>query len=224
MTADSAFLTTSIKSLGHLIEGVNGEWHEIPQHYLDYFNHTYADGDVSLLPAVSKLENIDFLESWQIDEVLSLLTKVNPDHWPDCEDIRGIDAELLLSDGHIVGSDYTELEYVEDNLGASEKTQKALKGVLESVFGPGVSRIRSKKGDYPSPSNSFLQDKDGTFAGTFTFEGHTFDFEIAPTEAGWLCTYRLDEKSLDKLEKPEFKGQRRDNKPKHRKVRSQGWR
>ena len=56
MTTDSAYLTTSLRSLGYLIDGADGEWTEIPQHYLNYFNYTYADGDVSLLPAVSKLK------------------------------------------------------------------------------------------------------------------------------------------------------------------------
>lgn len=230
MTTDSAYFSSFSKSLNLLFDGVKGDWNGIPQHYLDYFHHTYSDGDVSLIPAVSVLENTDMLESWEIEEVLALLSKVNPEQWPDPESIASIDAELLLahrdldtSAEELIDPEQGAAEFVEDNLGTSEKTQKVLKGVLESVFGPGVGTIRSKQGKYPSPSNNFLQEKDGTFAGTFKFDDYTFDFEIAPTEQGWLCTYRLDEKSLDKLEKPEFTGQRRDNRPKHRKVRSRGW-
>lgn len=225
MTTDSAYFSSFSKSLHLLFDGVGGSWGNIPQQYLDYFHHVYADGDISLLPAVSSLENADMLEGWEVEEVLSTLSKVNPEHWPDPESIASIDAELLLADEDSEPNDFDEgvREFVEDNLGTSEKTQKVLKGVLESVFGDGVSTIRSKQGKYPSPSNNFLQDKDGTFAGTFRFEDYLFDFEIAPTEQGWICTYRLDEKSLDKLEKPEFTGQRHDGKPKHRKVRSRGW-
>lgn len=221
MTSDSAYFQKSLSSLNTLLQGAKGVWGDVPCEYLSYFHHNFADGDVSLLPALSGLTNTEGLEGWEIKEIVESLTKVNPKEWPDVESIESIDAETFFSGPSYYGEGW---EFAEDNLGTSEKVQKALKGVIESVFGEGVSTIRSKQGKYPSPSNNFLQEKDGTFAGTFKFESHLFEFEIAPTEEGWICTYRLDEDSLDKLEKPEFKKRRKDNKPNHRKVRSQGWR
>ena len=222
MTSDSAYFQKSSSSLNTLLQGAKGVWGDLPRDYLNYFNHTFVDGDVSLLPSLSGLVNTDSLDGWEIQEIVGALTKVNPKEWPDVDSIETIDAESFFTGE--ANNAPGEWEYVEDNLGTSERVQKALKGVLESVFGDDVSTIRSRQGKYPSPSNNFLQEKDGTFAGTFKFEGHLFQFEIAPTEAGWICTYRMDEDSLDKLEKPEFKNRRKDNKPNHRKVRSQGWR
>lgn len=224
MTSDSAYFATAKRSLSALVQGAEGSWYEIPKGYLNYFHHEFADGDVSLLPAAFSFDNVDGVEDWQMGEVIDLLSKVDPREWPDCDSIACTDVEELIYSLDNGANQAEVMEYVEDNLGTSEKTQRVLKGVLESVFGKGVETIRSKQGKFPSPSNNFLQDKDGTFAGTFKFDSHLFDFEIAPTEKGWICTYRLDEKSLDNLEKPEFKGRRKDDKVKHRKVRSQGWR
>lgn len=218
MQSDSAYLCSCDKNLRLLLDASNGDWKSIPQNYLDYFHHEYSDGDVSFIPAVSTFENTDFLEIWQVEEAAEMLTKVDPNGWPDIDSVEAIDVPALLEE-----EQDGEWDYVEDNLGTSEKVQKALKGVIESVFGGAVSQIRSKTGQYPSPKNNFLLEKDGTFAGTFKFDIFSFEFEIAPTEKGWICTYRLDEKSLEKLDKPEFKG-KRDNKINHRKVRSRGWR
>lgn len=222
MTSDSAYLKQSVSSLNILLQGAKGVWGDIPHIYMGYLSHAYVDGDISLLPALSALINTDCLESWEIEDVVDALIKVDPKEWPDPGSIETLDAEKLL--GGQDDASHGEWSYVEDNLGTSEKAQKALKGVIESIFGEGVSTIRSKLGKYPSPSNNFLQEQDGTFAGTFKFENNLFEFEIAPTEVGWICTYRLSEDSLDKLEKPEFKNRRKSNKPNHRKVRSQGWR
>lgn len=222
MHPDSIYLSSCHRSIDLLLTGANGEWNDIPGHYLDYFHHRYQDDDVSLLPLASKIENTEFLSKEQVDEVIRILSKVDPDDWPDFDSIEAIDAEELLEVQDYPGTG-TE-EFVEDNLGASEKTQRVLKHVIESVFGKGVSTIRSKMGKFPSPGNNFLMEKDGTFAGTFKFNNLTFEFEIAPTEETWLCTYRLEEGSLDKLEKPEFRGQRNGDKVSHRKIRGRGWR
>lgn len=224
MQSDSAYLYSCEKGLRLLIEATHGDYSEIPQGYLDYFNHEFSDGDISLVPAVNTFENTDFLEIWEIEEAVETLSKVDPRQWPDVDDIVRVDVPALLDfDDSPLPKDVANWEYVEDNLGTSEKAQKALKGVIESVFGKGVSQIRSRAGQYPSAKNNFLLEKDGTFAGIFKFEDYTFEFEVAPTEQGWLCTYRLDEKSLEKLEKPQFKG-KREHKINRRKVRNRGWR
>jgi hypothetical protein len=224
MQSDSAYLYSCEKGLRLLIEATHGDYSEIPQGYLDYFNHEFSDGDISLVPAVNTFENTDFLEIWEIEEAVETLSKVDPRQWPDVDDIVRVDVPALLDfDDSPLPKDAANWEYVEDNLGTSEKVQKALKGVIESVFGKGVSQVRSKTGQYPSAKNNFLLEKDGTFAGIFKFEDYTFEFEVAPTERGWLCTYRLDEKSLEKLEKPQFKG-KREHKVSRRKVRNRGWR
>lgn len=205
-----------------LLEASDGDPSKIPDHYLSNFYHEYANGDISLVPALSALSGAEFAELEYVEEAVEILSRVNPSHWPDSESIQEIDLEGLLE---IDGSEEANIQdFVEDNLGTAEKTERVLKEVIQSVFGEGIGSIRDRSGNYPSPKNNFLQDKDGTFAGTFKYESHVFIFEIAPTEVGWICTYRLTEKSLDNLEKPEFRGKRKENKHEYRTVRTRAWR
>lgn len=220
MPSDSAYTSQCFAMVRLLVDAVQGEFANIPDNYLQNFHHTYTNGDISLVPAFSALSGTEFAEPWHIDEVVEILSRVNPEQWPNCEDIVNIDIESLL----VEGTEAETLDYVEDNLGTAEKTEKVLKEVIESVFGEKVSSIRDRSGNFPSPKNNFLQEKDGTFAGTFKHENHTFHFEIAPTEAGWICTYRLSEKSVDALEKPKYKGQRKNEQHEYRSVRTSGWR
>lgn len=218
MQSDSAYLAQYPAMMNLLLEASGGDFARIPSNYLENFNHEYSDGDISFLPAVSKLKNTDFAESWQTEEAIEFLSKVNPQEWPNPEDVESIDYEKLFQ------SEQRDWDFVEDNLGTSEKVEKVLKAVLESVFGKGVSSIRDHSGSFPSPRNNFLQEEDGTFSGTFKYYKHEFVFEIAPTEKGWLCTYRLGEKSLDELEEPAFKGKEDQKKQMNPKtVRTRSW-
>jgi hypothetical protein len=191
----------------------------IPVDYAGHLNHTYVDGDISLASLLPKFECFSELEDFEIDEALDLLGKVSPEDWPDVEDIEGISIENLLS---VYDEDASNFDFVEDNLSTAERVEKVLIGVISSVFGSRVSNIRSEKGYFPNPKNNFLQEEDGTFAGTFTYDGNTFIFEIAPAENGWICTYRIHWDSLDKL--PPIPDQ--DNSDKNdytRRVRNRGW-
>jgi hypothetical protein len=100
---------------------------------------------------------------------------------------------------HVYDENASEFDFVEDNLSTAEKVEKVLIEVISSVFGDRVSTVRSEKGYYANPKNNFLQEDDGTFAGTFEYDGNKFLFEVAPAENGWLCTYRMHWDSIDKL-------------------------
>jgi len=222
MQSDSAYFAQCNPMAHLLLEACGGNAAAIPQHYLDNFHHDFADGDISLVPALSKLDGAVDLSLEELDETLESLQKVDPNHWPAVDVIENIDPYKLLN----YSEEFENLSenFVEDNLGTAEKVERVLKGVIESVFGDTVNSIRDPKGKYPSSSNDFLQAEDGTFMGTFQHEGHQFHFEIAPTEQGWICTYRMGEASLDKI--PQIvKDAKRDNKEstKVKSVRSQGW-
>ncbi len=210
-------------SMAHLLlEACGGNASRIPQDYLDNFAHEFADGDVSLVSALSRVNGVGDLSPEEVDETLEILQKVNPNHWPSTESIESIFPEKLWDSA----SDPQSLSdnFVEDNLGTAEKVERVLTSVIESVFGDSVNSIRDAKGKYPSSSNDFLQVDDGTFTGTFQHDTHRFNFEIAPTEQGWICTYRLDEPSLDAI--PQIvKDVKRDDKKNTdmKKIRSQGW-
>ena len=215
---DSAYRAKYLGVARLLWEASEGRPSAIPDNYVEHLNHTYVDGDVSMVSLLPKFSEYDELETFEIEEAIQMLGKVAPGDWPDVEDIQTISVEDLL---HIYDEDATVCDFVEDNLSTAEKVEKVLVEVISSVFGDKVSEIRSEKGYFANPKNNFLQEEDGTFAGLFKYGDHKFVFEVAPSEQGWLCTYRMHWDSLDKLPP---KATTEKEKPKgERKIRHRGW-
>ena len=221
---DSAYLSKYIGVAQMLWGASQGVPSSIPVHYAEHLSHTYSDGSISLASLLNRFENAEDLEDYEFEEAIEILGKVNPRDWPNVEDIAGVDVVELLS---VYDQDTEEYDYVEDNLGTAEKVEKGLAKVIESVFGAPVTKIRNKSGQYPTPDNNFMQESDGTFAGTFTHGDHEFIFEIAPTEGSWLCTYRMTEGTLDNL--PPIANEDKEEEDKEKKdysrnTRNRGWR
>lgn len=171
-----------------LWQAAEGDPSRIPLDYAEHLNHSYVDGDLSLAGLLPLVENYSELEDFEWDEAVEMLGKVSPGDWPDVEDIEIISLEELLK---VYDTDASSMDFVEDNLSTAEKVEKVLIEVISSVFGAKVSTIRSEKGYFASPKNNFLQEDDGTFAGTFEYDGKKFIFEVYPDEQGWGVTYRL---------------------------------
>jgi hypothetical protein len=202
-----------------LWQASEGDPCRIPSDYAEYLNHTYADDDISLVGLLPKLEEFSELEDFEIEEAIEMLGKVSPGDWPNVEDIEGVSAEELL---RVYDKDACQFDFVEDNLSTAEKVEKCLIEVISSVFGDKVSTIRSEKGYFANPKNNFLQEDDGTFAGTFMYDGNKFIFEVAPAEDGWICTYRMHWDSVDKL--PPYHDEENPEKNDYtRRVRFRGW-
>jgi hypothetical protein len=194
----------------------------IPVDYCEHLNHEYLDGDISLVPLLNRFESFSELEEEEIEEAIEMLGKVSPEDWPNVEDIEGISLEEMLRVYDDIATGLADYEYVEDNLSTAEKVEKCLIEVISSVFGDKVSTIRSEKGYYANPKNNFLQEDDGTFAGTFEYDGNKYIFEVAPAENGWICTYRIHWDALKNL--PPYHDE--DNPDKNdytRRVRYRGW-
>jgi hypothetical protein len=205
-----------------LWEASEGDPSRIPDEYAAHLNHFYVDGDISLVGLLNRVEDYSELDDFEIEEAIEMLGKVSPGDWPEFEDIEGISAEGLLRIYDEDATDPEGLNFVEDNLSTAEKVEKCLIEVISSVFGDRVSNIRSEKGYFANPKNNFLQEEDGTFAGTFDYDGNTFIFEVAPTEGGWLCTYRMHWKSLDSLPPVHDEDSKEENNY-TRRVRHRGW-
>jgi hypothetical protein len=219
---DKAFQAKYLSAARLLWEASEGCPENIPGDYARHLSHTYVNGDVSLgflLPAV---ENYSEMEPEEIEEAIELLGRVSPNDWPNIEDIRGISLEELLKVYDTDATDTEGFNFVEDNLSTAERVEKVLIETISSVFGDHVSSIRSEKGYYASPKNNFLQEDDGTFAGTFMYGDHKFIFEIAPAEDGWISTYRLHWDSVDKLP-PLHDEDTKDQNNYTRRVRHRGW-
>ena len=217
---DKAFQVKYISMARLLWEASEGCPERIPSDYAGYLSHTYVDGDVSMGNLLPKVEDYSELEDFEIEEAIELLGKVNPDDWPLLEDIEGVSLSDFLQAFDDEGEG--EYDFVEDNLSTAEKVEKVLVEVISSVFGDRVSTIRSEKGFYANPKNNFLQNDDGTFEGTFMYDGHKFMFEVYPDEQGWGVTYRLHWNSVDKL--PPYHDEDDPEKNDYtRRVRHRGW-
>lgn len=193
---------------------------DIPDEYCGHLSHEYLDGSISLGSLLNKLEDYSEMEDKEVEEAIEILGKVHPNDWPNVEDIEGFSCEELLKvyeeDAH------DGFNFVEDNLDTSDKVEKVLAEAISSVFGSGVSNIRSEKGLFPNPKNNFLQQEDGTFAGVFEYDGKKFLFEIFPDESGWTTTYRMQSDDLAKLPPiPAADNQKKNNYTRH--VRHRGW-
>ena len=216
---DAAYQAKYLGMARLLWQASEGDPSRIPAHYAEYLNHDYADGDISLVGLLPVVEDYSELEEFEIDEAIEMLGKVAPGDWPEVEDIEGVSLEELL---RVYDQDASSFDFVEDNLSTAEKVEKVLIEVISSVFGDKVSTVRSEKGYFANPKNNFLQEDDGTFAGTFIYDGNKFMFEVAPAEDGWLCTYRMHWDSVDKL--PPLPQQDDASKTDYtRKVRNRGW-
>lgn len=217
---DSAYQAKYLSIARMLWNASEGDPSGIPEHYAAHLSHDYTDGTVSLVNLLPKFEYTEGLEPEEIEEAIELLGKVNPNDWPYVEDVQGVDIEELLK---VYDEDAwdTEFNFVEDNLSTAEKVEKVLKEVISSVFGDRVHTIRNRNNNYPTPDNNFLQLGDGTFEGTFKYDGNTFKFEVAPAEDGWICTYRMSEDDLDRL--PAQLPDDKDKKYTRRSVRSRSW-
>jgi hypothetical protein len=216
---DSAYQAKYLGIARMLWDASAGNPADIPSDYCEHLRHEYADGDISLVALLNKFDYTEELEDFEVEEAIEALGKVNPDDWPNIDEIEGISVEELL---RIYNEDASEFNFVEDNLSTAEKVEKVLIEVISSVFGDRVSTIRSEKGYYANPKNNFLQEDDGTFAGTFTYDGNKYLFEVAPAEDGWLCTYRMHWDAIEKLP-PKHDEDNKDKNDYTRRVRHRGW-
>jgi hypothetical protein len=218
--ADAAYQAKYLAVARLLWDSSNGVPGSIPEDYCEHLNHEYIDGDISFASLLSRLDYTEGLESWEIEEAIEMLGKVNPEDWPDLEDIESVSAEDLLVHNPEVKEDY---DFVEDNLSTAEKVEKVLIETISSVFGDKVSEIRSEKGYFPNPKNKFLQEEDGTFAGTFKYDNKKYLFEVFPDEQGWTVTYRMHWTDVDKL--PKLSDSDNEKSTDYtRQVRNRGWR
>ena len=217
---DRGFQTKYLPIARLLWQASEGCPNNIPSDYTEHLSHIYNDGDVSFGSLLDRVENYSELEPEEIEEAIEMLGKVNPEDWPAAEDIEGISLEELL---RIYDKDATQgFDFVEDNLSTADRVEKTLIEAISSVFGDKVSTIRSEKGYFPNPKNNFLQEDDGTFAGTFIYDNHKFIFEVFPDESGWSVTYRLHWDALEKI--PPMNDSDNPKKTDYtRRVRNRGW-
>ena len=193
---DAAYQARYLGVAQTLIQASGGIPSGVPPAYAAHLNYTYSDGDISLAGLLPKLENFGGLEDYEIEEAIEILGKVNPEDWPYPDEIESVDVEELL---RVYDEDSSSLDYMETPGTTSEKAELVLRHAIESVFGDVVSKVRSESGQYPDADNQYLQQPDGSYKGSFEYDGKKFDFQLEPDEMGWSLEYRMTAKTFDSL-------------------------
>ena len=200
---DSQYRVQALRAVNTLLQGSGGVFSRIPDTYAQHLTHEYSDGDISLLSKINTFEFSPELESWQIDEVIEDLAKVDPADWPSLEDIATIDLDSVYNGLPEPALDYSEFDFAEvSDMEYGNKVGRMFKSAIESVFGQEIDSVGDSSGKPPSRSGGYCKDGEG-FRGTFEHEGKTFDFELCKDEANdWHLAYSLQKASRDKLFKP----------------------
>jgi hypothetical protein len=193
---DSAYSAKYLAVAKMLWDAGEGVPSRIPGHYAEHLRHEYNDGDISLVHLLPKFERTEALEDYELEETIETLSKVDPRDWPHAADVAGVDVEELL---RVYDEDASSLDFAETPGTTSEKAELVFRHVIESVFGDTVQKVRSSNGKFPDESNDFLQQPDGSFKGTFEFDGKKFDFTLEPDELGWTVQYRMTASAFDSL-------------------------
>ena len=193
---DGAYTQKYVAVAKMLLDASGGDPARIPQHYAEHLRHEYNDGDISLAYLLPKFEHVDALEDYELEEAIEMLGKVSPNDWPYPEDVDAINTEELL---RVYDEDASTSDFAETPGTTSEKAELVLRHAIESVFGDTVDKVRSTSGKYPDENNQYLQEPDGSFKGSFEYDGKKFDFQLEPDEMGWTLQYRMTASAFDNL-------------------------
>jgi hypothetical protein len=200
---DSQYQTQALRAVQTLLQGSGGVFARIPESYSKYLTHEYSDGDISLLGCIHTFEFTEELEDWQVEEAIHQLAKVDPEEWPNPEDIESISLDEVYHRDDEEGLVYDSEDFAEvSEMEYGNKVGRMFKSAIESVFGQEVDSVGDSSGKAPSKAGGFCRQED-KFVGTFEHDKKKFNFELCKDEAGdWHLAYHLEKASRDKLFKP----------------------
>lgn len=193
---DAAAISKSKTSIMSLWDTLGGNISSLPDSYSEQFSYEFADGDVSLLNTLSRVDSIDDLSREEFSELVDRFVKVDPEDWPEPEAIEEIIYERLF-ENPVENFSEVSLDFEEgDPEKFGENVERMLRAVISTVYRDGVARVVDIKGNPPSKKNNFLLTEDGhTFEGVFiTFpkgkKRDKFKFRISERGEGkWRIVY-----------------------------------
>jgi hypothetical protein len=138
------------------------------QSYLETLRHEYADGRVSMLELIDRVDLGPDATYDDYCEVVESLMKVDPSKWPDPSSVEVVSADRLKYELE-PSADFSEFDtedFAEGDMG--KKMEDFLRKVIGTVYLDGVGRITDNKGKPPNEDNNFLLSEDGKeFSGMF---------------------------------------------------------
>jgi len=179
-----------------LWNNTGGDVSAFPRSYLENLRYEFSDGRVSMLEIIDRVDLGEGATYEDYCEVVDALLQVNPDEWPNPNDVVEVPAgrltyevepELDFSEFDFA-DEITEEEMVAEGPGGevaeeeiserpaptqqpdamSEKMELFLKKVISSVYLDGVTEVTDREGNPPNAANNYLLSPDGKqFTGVF---------------------------------------------------------
>jgi hypothetical protein len=205
---DRAFADGAKRVTDLLWETTGGKLSEFPKSYLETLRHEFAEGTVSMLEIIDRIDLGPEATYDDYCEVVDALMEVDPSLWPNPEDVVETPASLLFEvepDYNFSEFDFAdevieEEEVVVEEQGAadplSDKMETFFKKVIASVYMDGVTDVTDPEGNPPNASNNYLMAPDGkSFSGIFydsppNEEAKQYPFTITENQQGtWQIQY-----------------------------------
>jgi len=194
--ADASFAESARRTADLLWEGTNGDLSAAPRSYLENLRYEFADGKVSMLELIDRVDLGEGATYEDYAEVVEALIKVDPCKWPDAGSVLSLNLDSLLHGAEPEFSEFDEFDFAESDGDISSKTELFLKKVISSIYTDGVTDVSDSEGNPPNTANRYLMAEDGeSFSGVFYDappgeEAKKFDFEIKKDSKGmWQITY-----------------------------------
>ncbi len=205
---DRAFADGAKRVTDLLWETTGGNLSEFPKSYLETLRHEFAEGTVSMLEIIDRIDLGPEATYDDYCEVVDALMEVDPSLWPNPEDVVETPAGLLFevepdydfSEFDFADEVIEEEEVVVEEQGAadplSDKMETFFKKVIASVYMDGVTDVTDPEGNPPNASNNYLMAPDGkSFSGIFydsppNEEAKQYPFTITENQQGtWQIQY-----------------------------------
>lgn len=189
---DQNFSESARRVTDLLWETTHGDLSAFPRSYLENLRHDFADGKVSMLELIDRVDLGPEATYDDYCEVVESLLSVDPGQWPDPDSVVQVPAgrlayeiepevdfsEFDFADEIIEEAAVTEGpggEAAEEEVAAvntpdplSEKMELFFRKVIASVYLDGVTNVTDNQGNPPNQSNNYLMDPDGKkFTGIF---------------------------------------------------------
>lgn len=190
--ADQNFSEGARRATDLLWETTNGDLSAFPRSYLENLRHDFADGKVSMLELIDRVDLGPDATYDDYCEVVESLLSVDPSQWPDPDAVVQVPAgrldyevepefdfsefdfadevikEAAMAKGP--GGEVTEegmaVEKTPDPL--SDKMELFFRKVIASVYLDGVTDVTDNQGNPPNQANNYLMSEDGKkFSGIF---------------------------------------------------------
>ena len=189
---DRAFADGAKRVTDLLWETAGSDLASFPKSYLENLRHEYAEGNVSMLELIDRVNLGPDATYEDYCEVVDALMEVNPDEWPSPDAVVEVPASRLQfeiepevdfsefdfadelieeeaiaeSPNETVAEEEVIAEQTPDPL--SEKMELFFKKVISSAYLDGVTAVTDQEGNPPTSANNYLMSDDGKqFTGIF---------------------------------------------------------